>query len=64
VKINYFAELSKEFTILLSSEKTKTAFLLNGFLPFAEINYVNLGLTSPRVLHTHYDGKLQCIVAD
>lgn len=43
---------------------TKTTFLLNGFLPFAEINYVNVGLTSPKVLHTHYDGKMRCIVAD
>lgn len=50
--------------MLLSSEKSKTVFLLNGFIPYAEINYGEIGVKEPRVLYCHYDGKVKAIVAE
>lgn len=56
--------MRREFSLLLSSQRTKTLLLLNGFLPIAEIDYSRLPLTNPVVLHTHYDGTLRAILAD
>ena len=56
--------MKKQFTLLLSSEKNKTILLINGFIPLAEINYTNIGLSNPKSLYSYYDGKIRSIVAE
>ena len=38
--------------------------MLNGFLPIAEINYLDLGFQNPKVLFSHYDGKIRTIIGE
>jgi hypothetical protein len=56
--------MKRDFTLLLSSERSRTLLLLNGFIPIAEVDYGKLGLANPALLHANYDGKLRAIVAD
>jgi len=39
-------------------------FLLNGFIPFAEIDIQKLGISNPKILYSHYDGKIFTIVSE
>lgn len=56
--------MRREFSLLLSSQKTKTLLLLNGFIPLAEVDYSLLRIANPALLHAHYDGTLRAIVAE
>lgn len=56
--------MGEEFTLLLASQRHKTLFLLNGFIPIAEVDYSTLDIPSPRILHTHYQGTLRAIIAE
>ena len=49
---------------MLSSDKTKTVFLVNGFLPIAEINAPELGFDFPRNIYSHYDGRIRMVVGE
>ena len=39
IKINYFNQITEDFTCLLLTERKKTWLLLNGFIPIATLNY-------------------------
>jgi hypothetical protein len=56
--------MRKDFTLLLSSEKSKTTLLINGFIPLAEVNYQGIDLVNPRVMYSHYDGTIRSVVCE
>ena len=65
IKINYFNQITEDFTCLLLTERKKTWLLLNGFIPIATLNYENIFPNKPfRSLHTHLSDRLYSIIAE